>query len=244
MEFWEKWRFIEHTNQVFSDHADHLHHVTPCMFHGDEGVGHRRKPVLQIVFGSLLRVGKSSLERMLLITSCPHKMQGFSSAKHCVGQAYGGVWEICVESPYPWHRNTWPHILYFVFVRLAADHPFQTKAYRSTRGHLKTNICPHCHANTYSVPFEEMHLDAMWRTTILQFLPWSRDVAIPLALMPGANHPSFIQWDLMHRLPHGCARSFVACIICMLAGPLDVFLPCGVGGASRNSKEHRLDEAS
>lgn len=245
MEFWEKWRIIDPTNQVFSDHAGHLHHVIPCMLHGDEGVGHRRKPVMQISFGSLLRVGKASLERMLLITSCPHKMYSkFNKGSVAGNVVLDKLMEECGRSAliaYTRGIETRGHTFYLAFLGLAGDHPFQTKAYRSTRGHLKTDICPHCHANTYSVPFEEMGLGAMWRKTVFQSLPWSRDVAIPLALMPGASHPSFIRWDLMHMLPHGCARNFVASIICMLAGPLDVFLPSGGGGL--NSKEHRLDEA-
>lgn len=73
-DFWEKWRCIEPDNQVYTTHGNELDHCIPCMLHGDEGTGHRKKPVLQLSWGSLLRVGYSSLERMFLITSCAHKM--------------------------------------------------------------------------------------------------------------------------------------------------------------------------
>eukprot|EP00438_Fugacium_kawagutii_P018255 Skav220447 [mRNA] locus=scaffold254:149516:150646:+ [translate_table: standard] len=135
------------------------------------------------------------------------------------------------------------HRFFLVFLGLAGDHPFQTKAYRATRGHLKTEICPHCHANTYSVPFEDMSMEASWRKSVFQSVPWNHRVTPPLALIPGATDPAFIRWDLMHMLPHGCARNYVASIICMMAGPLDIFVPSNVEGRARNSKECRLDEA-
>jgi hypothetical protein len=74
VKFWEKWRCLEPNNEVFKTHSNELGHCIPCMLHGDEGTGHRRKPVLQLSWGSLLRVGKNALERMFLITSCAHKM--------------------------------------------------------------------------------------------------------------------------------------------------------------------------
>lgn len=86
-------------------------------------------------------------------------------------------------------------------------------------------------------------MHAMWRRTIYQTVPWDWRVAPPLGMIPGANNPAFIRWDLMHMIPHGCGRNFVASIICMMAGPMDIFLPAGDGGPARNSKEHRLDEA-
>ncbi len=243
--FWEKWRCIEPWNEVYSDHANELDHCIPCMLHGDEGVGHRRKPLLQLSWGSMLRIGCGSLERMFLITSCPHKMYSKFNKGSSVGNTViDKLLEECARSAlmgYTGIETNSGHRFYLVFLGLAGDHPFQTKAYRSTRGHLKVDICPHCHANTYSVPFEDVSLGAMWRLTVFQSLPWRRDAPIPLALMPGANRPSFIRWDLMHMLPHGCARNFVASVICMMAGPMDIFLPGG--DQTLNSKEHRLEEA-
>ena len=58
VKFWEKWRCLEPNNEVFKTHSNELGHCIPCMLHGDEGTGHRRKPVLQLSWGSLLRVGK------------------------------------------------------------------------------------------------------------------------------------------------------------------------------------------
>ena len=246
--FWEKWKCVEPRHPVFTDHSHDLQTCIPCMLHGDEGVGHRRKPIMQLSWGSLLRVGKGSLQRMFLITSCAHK----SYSKFNKGSSAGNIvidrlLEECARSAL--HAYTHGietrsgHKFFLVFVGLAGDHPFQTKAYRATRGHLKVDICPHCHANTYSVPFEDMGRHAMWRMTVFQSVPWTRDLPPPLALIPGALNPTFIKWDLMHMLPHGCARNYVASVICMMAGPLNIFLPSGVGGQTRNNKEHRLDEA-
>ena len=74
MTFWEKWRCVEPSNPIYVERANDLRYCVPCMLHGNEGVGHRRKPVMQLSWGSLLRVSYSSLERMFLITFRPHKM--------------------------------------------------------------------------------------------------------------------------------------------------------------------------
>ena len=248
VKFWEKWRCLEPNNEVFKTHSNELGHCIPCMLHGDEGTGHRRKPVLQLSWGSLLRVGKNALERMFLITSCAHKMYSrFNKGSVAGNIVIDKLLEECAKSAFKAHsdgiQTRSGQRFFLIFLGLAGDHPFQTKAYRATRGHLKKDICPHCHANTYSVPFEDMSRQALWRATVFQSVPWKRDVAPPLALIPGSSHPGFIRWDLMHMLPHGCARNFAASIICMLAGPMDIFVPNSLDGRVRNSKEHRLDEA-
>ena len=44
-------------------------------------------------------------------------------------------------------------------------------------------------------------------------------------------------------VPHGCARNFVASVICMMAGPMDIFVPGGVDGRMRRNRDLRLDVA-
>ena len=246
--FWEKWRTVEPSNQVFATHGHCLDHCIPCMLHGDEGTGHRKKPLFQLSWGSLLRIGKNSLERMFLITSCAHKMyskynKGSVAGNIVIDRLLGECAKSASKAGVNGIQTRSGHKFYLVFLGLAGDHPFQTKAYRATRGHLKVDICPHCHANTYSVPFEDMSRQALWRFSIFQSLPWKRGVSPPLLSIPGAGHPSFIRWDLMHMLPHGCARNFAASVICMMAGPLEIFIPETSDGRVRNSKEQRLDVA-
>lgn len=246
--FWERWQCIEPDNRVYTDHANELDHCIPCMLHGDEGTGHRRKPVLQVSWGSLLRIGKGPLERMFLITSCSHKRysrfnKGTEAGNVVIDKLLGEIAKSAVQAFADGIETGSGHIFFLVFVGLAGDHPFQTKAYQATRSHLKVDICPRCHANTYSVPFEDVSKNAMWRSSIFQSLPWNRRVSPPLGLIPGAQHPAFIRGDLMHMIPHGCARTFAASIICMMAGPLDIFWPPRVEGKSQNSKEDRLEEA-
>ena len=244
VQFWEKWKCVEPSNPIYVERSNDLRYCVPCMLHGDEGVGHRRKPVMQLSWGSLLRVSYSSLERMFLITSCPHKMYSKLNKGASAGNfVLDRLLEECAKSAlrsYMGIETSSGHTFDLVFLGVAGDHPFQTKAYRSQRGHLKVDICPHCHANTYSVPFEDMSLEAMWRKSVFQSVPWNRKALPPLRLMPGALDPSFIRWDLMHMLPHGCARNYVASAICMMAGPLDMFIsPFGL----RDSKDARLEEA-
>lgn len=124
------------------------------MFHGDEGVGHGRKAVMPILlFRSLLRVGKSSLERMVSKTSCPHKMYSKLNTGSVAGSiVLDNFMEECGRSAFKFHTQdieTHGHTFNLAFVRIATDHPLK----RSTRGHLKTRICPHGRANTYSAPF-------------------------------------------------------------------------------------------
>ena len=245
--FWRKWRVVEPNNRVFTDHGNDLDHCIPCMLHGDEGTGHRKKPLLQLSWGSMLRIGKSSLERMFLITSCSHKMyskfnKGSEAGNIVIDKLLEEMAKSAADAYHHGIDTRSGHKFFLVFLGIAGDHPFQTKAYRAVRGHLKLEVCPHCHANTYTVPFEDMGLQAAWRATIFQTVPWRRDMPPPLLSIPGAERPRFIRFDLMHMMPHGCARGYVASVICMMAGPMNIFLP-SADGQGRNSKESRLDEA-
>ena len=245
LQFWEKWRIFEPSNRVFVDHSNDLRFCIPCMLHGDEGTGHRRRPVLQISWGSFCRLGFGPLDRMFLITSCSHK----TYSKYNQGSVAGNVvtdrlLEECAKSALSAYNDgicVRDHTFYLVFLGLAGDHPFQTKAYRANRSHLKSDICPHCHANTSFIPFEDVGMDALWRATVFQTVPWSRDQLPPLGKIPGGDSPRFIRWDLMHMIPHGAAREFVASVICMMSGPMNIFVP--QDDPSTRKKELRLDEA-
>ncbi|CAE7383385.1 unnamed protein product [Symbiodinium sp. CCMP2592] len=120
---------------------------------------------------------------------------------------------------------------------LSGDHIFQTKAYRAIRHHTCNEICPHCLANVSDVPFEHIHMSATWTQTVFKCVPWTKTPAF--AAIPGGDEPSFIQFDLMHVLPHGCGRTFIASVICMMAGPLALFGPT----SKQTSRATRLHEA-
>ena len=66
-------------------------------------------------------------------------------------------------------------------------------------------------------------MTATWTATVFKCVPWSKTP--PFGILPGGDEPSFIQFDLMHVLPHGCGRTFIASVICMMVGPLGLFKP-------------------
>eukprot|EP00435_Cladocopium_sp_Y103_P021687 s270_g5.t1 len=220
---------VDGEHDVFSRYPDpdDLSYCLPCLVHGDEGVGHRRKPVLQLLWGPLLRVGLGASDRLFLITTCPHKYY----SGHNEGVAAGNpvidrLMKECARSACKAYYQGIPTkfgTFKLVFFGLAGDHPFQTKVSVSWRGHLRNEICPWCEANTYNVPFEDCSSSAKWRRTLFHSVPWK--VPPPFAIIPGGDHPSFIKWDLMHMVPHGCARNFCASVVCMLCGPMGMFAP-------------------
>eukprot|EP00438_Fugacium_kawagutii_P014180 Skav207946 [mRNA] locus=scaffold108:349713:350660:+ [translate_table: standard] len=111
----------------------------------------------------------------------------------------------------------------------------------SLRSHVRTSICPWCHANTgQDVPFEDFSINAAWRMTVFQSVPWKRGTQPPTFLIPGGDHPGFLKWDLLHMVMHGCARNFCASITCMLCGPMQLFCPQPGSG---KRKERCLDAA-
>ena len=243
--FWAKFKAVDPGHVVFREHCNNLEHCIPCLFHGDEGVGHRRKPVLQLSWGPLLRTGLGSLQRLFLITSCPHVYysqfnEGASAGNPVVDNLLKEC-SISARKAYLEGISTEHGCFFLVFLGLAGDHPWQTKAYQCERGHLRNSLCP-CLANTSDrIPFEDVSKKAVWRHTLFQSVPWDRRFSPPLALIPGADHPGFIKWDLFHMLPHGCVRNFVASCICMLAGPLGHFMPTEDGMSKK--KEMRLKVA-
>ena len=244
--FWAKFKAVDPGHVVFREHCNNLEHCIPCLFHGDEGVGHRRKPVLQLSWGPLLRTSLGSLQRLFLITSCPHVYysqfnEGASAGNPVVDNLLKEC-SISARKAYLEGISTEHGCFFLVFLGLAGDHPWQTKAYQCERGHLRNSLCPWCLANTSDrIPFEDVSKKAVWRHTLFQSVPWDRRFSPPLALIPGADHPGFIKWDLFHMLPHGCVRNFVASCICMLAGPLGHFMPTEDGMSKK--KEMRLKVA-
>ena len=123
---------------------------------------------------------------------------------------------------------------HIVCLGVAGDHIFQTKAFRCGRHHACNSICPHCLANVSDIPFEDIDVQrALWVQTLYRSPPWRRPP--PLSAIPGADRPQFIRFDVMHVLPHGCGRTFVASVIAMFCGPLKLF--------AGSSKAERLQEA-
>ena len=220
---------VDGGHAVFLDHADpeELCRCLPCLMHGDEGVGHRRKPVLQLLWGPLLRVGLGATDRLFLVTTCPHKYySGYNEGTAAGNQVIDRLVAECARSACKSYYQGIPTrfgTFRLVFLGLAGDHPFQTKVCGSLRSHLRTEICPWCHANTSNIPFEDFARSAAWRRTVFQSVPWKS--SSPFAILPGGSHPSFIKWDLMHMVPHGCARNFCASVVCMLCGPLGLISP-------------------
>lgn len=236
---------VEPQHDVFDRFSTCLEWCLPCLLHGDEGVGLRRKPVMQVLWGPLLRVGLGAIHRLFLITTVPHKYyskynQGTAAGNPVIDKLMLECGRSASKAYYSGIKTThgWFHL---VFLGLAGDHPFQVKVSHSLRSHLRVDICPWCHANTRAdIPFEDFSLEAAWRKTIFQSCPWERNVQGPFALLPGGDHPGFLKWDLMHMIPHGCARNFCASITCMLCGPLQMFVPEPGPG---NKKDRCLDAA-
>ena len=194
--------------------------------------------MLQMSFGPLLGVGLGALHRLFLLTTCPGKLY----SKFNQGTAVGNpvldriLREIAnsMRNAYLAGVPTRIATFYIVCLGVAGDHVFQAKAFRCDRHHVRTSICPLCLANTGNMPFEDCNVDrALWAATVCKSNPWRS--AHPLAMIPGAMEPSFIKFDLMHVLPHGCGRTYMASVLAMLAGPLKVF--------QGNSKQARLMEA-
>ena len=237
---------VDPLHAVYQDHAGELEFSIPCILHGDEGVGHRRKPVLLLQWGPLLRVGLGASNRLFLITACPHKYY----SKYNKGTAAGNpviekILTSCgrsITGAYYQGIEVGKQRFFLVFLGLCGDYPFHTKAFSSLRSFQTRSICPHCHASSTraDLAFEDMSRDAAWRNTIFQTVPWARNTRLPLATVPGGNHPSFMKFDVMHTLPHGCGRNFCSSIIAMLAGPLDLF--CPLPGPEKR-KERCLDAA-
>lgn len=229
---------VDGEHDVFSRHPgpEELSYCLPCLMHGDEGVGYRRKPVLQLLWGPLLRVGLGAANRLFLITTCPHKYySGYNEGTAAGNPVVDRLMKECGRSACKAYYQGIPTkfgTFKLVFLGLVGDHPFQTKVCTSLRGHLRKEICPWCEANTYDVPFEDCSSSARWRKTLFHSMPWK--VPPPFAIVPGGDHPSFIKWDLMHMVPHGCAHNFCASVVCMLCGPLGMFVPLPGSGLKKD----------
>ena len=202
-------------------------------------MGHRRRPVLQISFGPILAIGESALNRLLMLTTCPSKLyskynKGMAAGNPIIDRLLREVATSLRTAYYAGVQVEGHGTFHIVTLGLAGDHIFQTKAFRCIRHHTCNSICPHCLANTTNLPFEDANVRrAMWVETTYRSMPWRKPP--PLGLIPGRELPSFIRWDLMHVLPHGCGRTFVASLIAMMCGPLRLF--------AGNSKAARLADA-
>ena len=236
--FWEQYRSVDPQCPVFQDHGGSLGTCIPVLLHGDEGVGHRRRPVMQISFGPLLEVGKEALNRLFLLTTCPSKLcSKYNTGTAAVNPVIDRLLEEVARSMRSCYLAgvvTDVARFYIVCIGLSGDHIFQSKAFRCNRHHTRNAVCPLCLANTTDMPFEDVEVeDALWTRTVYTSLPWSRPP--PLQGIPGATRPWFIQFDLMHVLPHGCGRTYIASVIAMMCGPLNLF--------RGNNKAERMHDA-
>ena len=240
-DFWCKYQSVNGAHPVFNDHAEELSVCIPVLLHGDEGVGHRRRPVLQLSWGPMLSIGGGSWDRLFLMTTCPCKLYAHLNKGNEAGNRI--LDRLFDEMARSLRRAYWAGItvsdvtFHLVPLGLSGDHIFQTKAYRCIRHHTCNEICPHCLANVSDVPFEHIHMTATWTQTVFKCVPWTKTP--PFAAIPGGDEPSFIQFDLMHVLPHGCGRTFIASVICMMVGPLGLFGPT----SKQTSRATRLHEA-
>ena len=241
LSFWARYREVDPNHPAYRDHESSLATCIPVLLHGDEGTGHRRKPVMQLSFGPVLAIGGGALERLFLLTTCPGKLyaqynMGVEAGNQVIDRLLEEVGRSMRTAYFVGVATPVAHF-YVVCVGVSGDHVFQTKAFRCRRHHTRNDLCPHCLANTRDIPFEDLGANALWTQTVFRSTPWNRPP--PLRFIPGADRPQFIQFDLMHVLPHGCGRNFIASVICMMAGPLQLFLP---GNGSR-SRQACLEEA-
>ena len=132
--------------------------------------------MLHLLWGPLLRVGFSAFERLFLITTCPHKYytkfnQGIAAGNRVVDRLLQECGRSACQAYNQGIEVAGHGVFYLVFLGFAGDHPFQTKAFRSLRSHTGNAVCPHCHANTTDIPFEDHKLTAAWRRTVFQSVP-------------------------------------------------------------------------
>lgn len=243
-DFWENFRSVQPSHPVFEDHASELHLTIPILMHGDEGVGHRRKPVLQISWGPVLGAGQASLKRLYLITSCPAKLysqynKGIEAGNPVIEKLLDAVGKSLMRAYFqgvelPKDAVCGVERIYLVCIALCGDHPWHVKSMKCLRHHTRKYICPLCLANIGAeIPFEDVSMNAMWTQTVGQSPPFQGQP--PLWQVPGSMAHEFMKIDLMHTLPHGVGRNFAASAICMLAGPLGHF---------KSSGHHRRDKDS
>lgn len=247
--FWHMFKDIQPSHCIFEHHAEELSFCVPCLLHGDEGTGHRKRPLMQLCWGPLHGVGLGSMKRLFLITAVPHKAyrmhnRGTDAGNPVLDAIFEGAARSFMQAFYQGveipHGELAGKRLYLVCLGLAGDHPFQTKAMKCSRNHVSSLICPLCLAETGSnCPYEDVSRHAAWVRTIGLSKPYKRPP--PLRFIPGFEDHRFIRMDLFHVGPHGVGRTFAASCICMLAGPLEHFEPELFAGQKK--KDAALSEA-
>ena len=137
-QFWTRFRDHDGNHPIFAAGLD-VGMCVPVQFHGDEGTGHRRKPVLQLSWGTVLTQGVPALDRLFLITSCPAKL--YSSLNAGI-EAGNRVLDRLTEAAAKSFRNaffagieTKFGTVHLVCIGVAGDHVWHTKVYRCMRNH-------------------------------------------------------------------------------------------------------------
>ena len=83
-----------------------------------------------------------------------------------------------------------------------------------TRHHLKRSVCPHCEANTTTIPFEDVSSNAKWITTIGISKPWT---SLPVfSCLPGGDDAAFIRLDTFHLGPLGAGYYLAPSVLFLL----------------------------
>ena len=101
--------------------------------------------------------------------------------------------------------------------------PLLRKAMHLTRNHVKNEICPHCHANTTTIPFEDVRPTAAWIGTISRTLPWTFPPVF--CALPGGDSSNFIRLDTFHLGALGTGQYLAPSVLCMLVANYKHFKP-------------------
>ena len=91
------------------------------------------------------------------------------------------------------------------------------------RNHLRPDVCPHCEANTSSIPFEDVSANAKWLGTIGASKPWVEPHVFEM--LPGGADPSFIKLDTFHLGPLGAGYYLAPSVLCVLVAYFKHFTP-------------------
>ena len=92
-----------------------------------------------------------------------------------------------------------------------------------TKNHVKNEICPHCHANTTTIPFEDVRPTAAWIGTISRTLPWTFPPVF--CALPGGDSSNFIRLDTFHLGALGTGQYLAPSVLCMLVANYKHFKP-------------------
>ena len=105
------------------------------------------------------------------------------------------------------------------------------------RHHLRPKVCPHCEANTSTMPYEDVGPRAAWIQTVGSSKPWKFPPVF--ARLPGGDEASFIKLDTFHLGPLGAGYYLGPSVLCLLISEYKHFVPLN----GKSDVESRLAEA-